>query len=176
MTMKRAGDIMLPLEAFPYIPYWFSLRQALAELEEAQVTRANRKPMPWLILVFSARNQLLGIVRQREILQGLRRTLMPETAKNYLPSASDASADLDLYRLGFSPEKALQVLRNQVERQIVEFMEPIHTTVEYDDYALLAIHLMIDRNLSFVPVVKEGQIVGLVYAEDALHEVIRQIV
>jgi CBS-domain-containing membrane protein len=174
--MKRAGDIMLPLEAFPYIPYWFSLRQALAELEEAQTKRSAQRPMPWLILVFSARNQLLGIVRQREILQGLRRTLVPEAAKSYMPTTSEPSADLDLYRLGFSPEKAVQVLRNQVERQILEFMEPIQATVEHDDYALLAIHLMIDRNLSFVPVVRDGQIVGLVYAEDALHDVITQIV
>ncbi|MBI5115405.1 CBS domain-containing protein [Candidatus Poribacteria bacterium] len=176
MLMKRAGEIMMPLEEFPYIPYWFTLRQALAELEEAEIKRANQKPIPWVILVFSARNQLLGIVRRREILQGLKPSLTPSKVRDYYPSVPDAASDQNLYRFGFSPEKAIQELRNQIERQIIEFMAPIQATVDYDDYAMVAIHLMIDRDLSFVPVVRDGQIVGLVYAEDVIHEVIKHIV
>jgi signal-transduction protein with cAMP-binding, CBS, and nucleotidyltransferase domain len=63
-----------------------------------------------------------------------------------------------------------------LERQIIEFMIPIQATVDHDDPMLLAIYLMIDRGLTFVPVVRDGQIVGLVYAEDVLHEVIGHIV
>ncbi|RJP67046.1 MAG: CBS domain-containing protein [Candidatus Abyssobacteria bacterium SURF_17] len=176
MEMKCVGDIMMPLEAFPYIPYWFTLRQALAEMEDAGVRRPNQKPMPWLILVFSARNQLLGIVRQHEILQGLRSAVVPERLKNYYPTSAEVTADFNLFRLGFSAERAIQELRSQLERQIIEFMIPIQATVDHDDPMLLAIYLMIDRGLTFVPVVRDGQIVGLVYAEDVLHEVIGHIV
>jgi CBS domain-containing protein len=173
MDTKRVGDIMIPLDAFPYIPYWFTLRQALAEWEDAWMKRgANRRPLPWLILVFSARNQLLGIVRQRDILQGLKPSLAPSRVKEFYTTGSDGGMDLNLYRLGFTPQKATQELRSQLERQIIEFMTPITATVEYEDYALLAIYLMIDRNFTFVPVMKNEQIVGLVYAEDALREVI----
>lgn len=176
METKCVGDIMMPLEAFPYIPYWFTLRQALAEMEDAGVKRPNEKPMPWLILVFSARNQLLGIVRQREILEGLKSSVVSERLKNYYPAGAEATADFNLFRLGFSAERAIQELRSQFERQIVEFMIPIRATVDHDDSVLLAIYLMIDRSLTFVPVVRDGQIVGLVYAEDVLHEVIGHIV
>lgn len=166
---------MMPLDSFPYIPYWFTLRQALAELEEAEIERPALKAVPWLILVFSSRNQLLGIVRQREILQGMKSSIVPERVKDYYSTASDNAADLDLYRL-VSPEKAIQELRNQAERPIIEFMAPIEATVDYNDHAFLAMHLMINRNLSFVPVARNGQIVGLVYAEDVLHEVLKHIV
>ena len=95
--------------------------------------------------------------------------------KDFYATGSDGGTDLNLYRLGFTPEKAIQELRNQLDRQIIEFMVPIQATIDYDDYALLAIYLMIDRNLTFVPVVKDEQIVGLVYAEDVLHDVIGRI-
>jgi len=175
MEMKRVGEIMMPLEAFPYIPYWFTLRQALAELEEAEVKRTQTRPVPWLILVMSAQNHLLGIVRQREILQGLRPS-QPGKLRDHYPEVADLTADLNLYRLGFSPDKAVAELRGQVERQIVEFMAPIQATVDYNDYPLLVIYLMIDHNLTFVPVVQNGQIAGIVYLDDVLHEVIKSIV
>jgi CBS domain-containing protein len=176
MEMKRVGEIMMPLEAFPYIPYWYTLRQALAALEDAEVKRSSQQSLPWLILVFSAQNQLLGIIRQREILQGLRPSLIPDGLRNHYPGASEGTTDPNLYRLAFSPEKAIHELRTQVERQVVEFMIPIQATVDYDDYALLAIYPMIDRNISFVPVVRNGQIVGLACAEDVLQEVVAHIV
>lgn len=175
MDTKCVGDIMIPLEMFPYIPYWFTLRQALAEWEDVWTKRADKRPIPWLILVFSAKNQFLGIVRQRDVLQGLRPSLAPEKVKDFYTTGDDGGTDLNLYRLGFTPQKAIQELRGQLDRQIIEFMVPIQVTIEYDDHALLAIYLMIDRNLTFIPVVKDGQIVGLVYAEDVLHEIIARI-
>ena len=175
MVMKCAGDITMPLSAFPYIPYWFTLRQALAELADEENKRKLEKPVPWLMLVFSAQNQLLGIVRRQNILEGLRSSL-PDKLRDQFPTVSSMAADLDLYRMSFSEERACQDLRNQIERKIIEFMTPIEATVDRSDPALIAIYLMINHNLTFVPVVENGRIVGIVYAEDALHEVITHIV
>jgi len=47
-------------------------------------------------------------------------------------------------------------------------MAPIQETVNYEDHALIALYLMIDQGLTFVPVVKDEQVAGLVYAEDVL--------
>ena len=33
MYLFRAGDIMIPLDKYPHIPYWYTLQQALAEME-----------------------------------------------------------------------------------------------------------------------------------------------
>ena len=32
MAFKRVGDVMIPLDEYPHLPHWFTLRQAL-ELE-----------------------------------------------------------------------------------------------------------------------------------------------
>ncbi len=34
---KTAKDLMIPLEDYPHIPYWFTLRQAMAIIREAAV-------------------------------------------------------------------------------------------------------------------------------------------
>ena len=175
MELKCVGDIMTPLEAFPYIPYWFTLRQALAEWEDTWLKSPDHKSIPWLILVFSARNQLLGAVRHRDILPGLKTSLMPDRLRDHYSKASDEGVDLNLFRLSFTPQKASQELTKQFERQIIEFMIPIQETVDYEDHALIALYLMIDQGLTFVPVVKDEQVAGLVYAEDVLHEVITNI-
>ena len=47
--------------------------------------------------------------------------------------------------------------------------------MDYGDPILLAIYLMIDHGLTFVPVVKAGKITGIVYIEDALSEVIAPV-
>jgi len=111
---------MTPLEAFPYIPYWFTLRQALAEWEDTWLKRPDYKSIPWLILVFSARNQLLGAVRHRDILPGLKTSLMPDRLRDHYSKASDEGVDLNLFRLSFTPQKASQELTKQFERQIIE--------------------------------------------------------
>ncbi|MBW2638541.1 MAG: hypothetical protein JRC86_13740 [Deltaproteobacteria bacterium] len=120
MELKCVGDIMTPLEAFPYIPYWFTLRQALAEWEDTWLKRPDYKSIPWLILVFSARNQLLGAVRHRDILPGLKTSLMPDRLRDHYSKASDEGVDLNLFRLSFTPQKASQELTKQFERQIIE--------------------------------------------------------
>ncbi len=175
MEMKRAGEIMLPLEAFPYVPYWFTLRQALAELGSIEAARDSGKRILWIILVFNAQSQFLGIVQRQDILRGLRPSLRDKIRGIYPPFASEP-VDPNLSRLSFSPETAIQELKNQIEHQIIEFMTPIQISVDFEDHALLAVNLMIDRDLTFVPVVKAGQIAGILYIEDALNEVIASLI
>ena len=173
MEMKCAGEMMIPLSSFPYIPYWFTFRQALAELESAEGRRGPGRNVPWVMLVFSAQNQLLGIVERRDMLQGLRRSA---GKTDQLAAATEVAEDFNLYHLGFTAERAVQELRSLMEKQIIEFMTPIHATVELSTPALLVMYLMIDRNLTFIPVVEGGQIAGIIYAEDAVSEIITRAI
>lgn len=176
MSARSIGDIMMPLETFPYCPYWFTLRQAFAEIEDMEIKRPDGKPVPWLILVFSAQNQLLGMVQRRNILQGMNAQLNLGRVHQPGTGITAAPSDSDLFRLGFSESKVTNDLREQLERKIIEFITPIEVTVSYNDPALIAMYVMIEHNFSFVPVAKEGHIVGLAYAEDVLRETIAEIV
>jgi CBS domain-containing protein len=175
MEMKCVGEIMLPLELFPYIPYWFTLRQALAELGSVGAARESGRRTPWIILVFNPQNRFLGIVQREDILRGLRPG-MNDKSPGIHSAYSGTSPDSDLSRLSFTPVKAVRELKDQIERQVVEFMRPLQTTVEYQDPVLLAMYLMIDHGLAFVPVVKSGEVVGIVYVEDVLSEVIAPVI
>ena len=173
MEMRRVGEIMIPLNAFPHIPFWFNLRQALAALQNAEKERSGQEHVPLIILVFSAQNLLVGTVGRNEIMCGLRPTFSTVQTSAVAGASLDVTSNKDLYGVFFSQERALKQLRNQVERQIVEFMAPIEVTVDYNDFVPHAIYCMIDHNLTFVPVAQDNQIVGMAYAEDVLHEVIK---
>gem|GEM_PF-3295174 len=174
MRMKCAGELMLPLESFPYIPHWFTLRQALAELGGAAAQRSAQKCSPWIILVFDAQGLFLGIVQRQDILRGLNPG-KPGRTKELASSYPTTKSDPNLSRLGFSAEKGLQEIKNHIERPISELMTPVQIMVEYNDPILLAIYLMIEHDLTFVPVMKDDRIVGVVYVEDALNEVIATV-
>jgi CBS domain-containing protein len=171
--MKRAREVMIPLERFAYIPYWFTLRQAMAELQREGAERAPGERLPWMILVFSAQNKLLGMVRRREIMRGL----MPDIARcqdrSYGAESLRVNMPTDLYKMSFSEEQIIESLRVQIERPISEFMLPIEVTVDYDDYLIHAAYVMIDKDLSFVPVVKEGSVVGIIDAVRVLGEIVK---
>lgn len=173
--MKRAGEVMLRLDAFPYIPYWFTLRQALAELGEAEARENSSRKTPWTILIFSAQNQFLGIVQRPDILRGLNSKLQGET-HGLPPPYPSSPTDPNLSRLGFSEQRAIQKLKEHLERPIADFMTPVQVTADLNDPILLVIYLMIDHGLTFVPVMKLNEIVGVVYIEDALNEVIASVI
>ncbi len=173
--MKRVDEIKLSLDVFPCIPYWFTLRQALAEMNDIETSGGSERYIPWIMLVFDAQNRLLGIVQRRNILSGMRSGIFDKVGGLY-PSAETAPADPDLSRLSFSQEQATRELQSQFERQIIEFITPIKVMVDIGDPILLAICLMIDHDLTFVAVTKDDEIVGIAYIEDALQEVITEIV
>ncbi len=62
---------MIPLDEYPHIPYWFTIRQAMAEMEKTEVGIEDRKSLPRQVLVFNESYELLGMVRRRDILRGL---------------------------------------------------------------------------------------------------------
>lgn len=177
MSRKTVFELMHSLNEFPHIPYWFSLRQAMAEFDRAQAacTGAPDKRLPWLVLVFDAKNQLLGFVRRREIMQGLRPALLDKPIGNG-DKLADLKSDPNLINLSFDYDKALAELRHQIERPIVEFMAPVDVTIDANDYVLQAIYLMIDRRVSYLPAVQDGAIVGMLYALDVLEEVTRLVI
>ena len=65
MNLYRAGDIMIPLNKYPHIPHWFTMRQALAEMEHTELEIGGRGSLPRVVLVFDEEYALLGIVRRR---------------------------------------------------------------------------------------------------------------
>lgn len=168
----RAADLMIPIEEYPHIPYWFTLREALAEIEQSQLEHAGRKSLPRAVLVFDERYQLLGIVRRRDILRGLEPDFLAGGFRNQKQPFA-VTADASLTELSW--EELVSGLRAQCERPVSEVMLPLKTTVQADDNLLKVVYEMTRNNLSFVPVLRDGKVAGVVRTVELCREVARLV-
>ena len=169
MEMKRAGDIMIPLDEYPHLPYWFTLRQATVELEKSEVEIHGRKSLPRAVLIFDEKYQLMGMARRRDIMRGLEPEFLMSRPIESRKTLFDVKVDPNLSELSY--DKLLQGMRRQAERPIGDVMRPIVATVDVEDHLVKIIYEMVDRGLSILPVLKDGKVVGVVRSVDAFHEI-----
>ena len=169
MDMKRAGDIMIPLDEYPHLPYWFTLRQATAELEKSEVEIDGRKSLPRAVLIFDEKYQLMGMARRRDIMRGLEPEFLISKPIESRKTMFDVKVDPNLSELSY--DKLLEGMRRQAERPISDVMRPIVATVDFEDHLVKIIYEMVDRGLSLLPVLKEGKVAGVVRSVDAFREI-----
>ncbi len=169
MDTKRASDLMIPLSDYPHIPYWFSLRQAIATLLASEIEVRGRKSLPRGFLVFNEAYELLGQVRRRDILRGLQPRFAEGAPRDYRKKLFDVKTDPDLLELSY--DRLMGGVREQAERPVGDVMQPIKVTLKHDDHLLKIIYEMVENNLSMLPVLKDGSVVGVVRSVDVLEEV-----
>ena len=169
MEMKRAGDIMIPLDEYPHLPYWFTLRQATVELEKSELEIDGRKSLPRVVLIFDEKYQLMGMARRRDIMRGLEPEFLMSRPIESRKTLYDVKVDPNLSELSY--DKLLQGMRRQAERPISEVMRPIAATVDFEDHLVKCIYEMVDRSVSVLPVLKAGKVVGVVRSVDVFREI-----
>ncbi len=173
MEKVHAGDIMIPMDEYPHIPYWFTLRQAIVEMEGSELERNGRKSLPRVVLVFNEKYELLGMVRRRDILRGLEPEFLSQKPLSYRRKLFDVRVDPDLSELSF--DKVIAGVRERAERPVSEIMIPIEVTVDYDDHIVKVIYEMNLHNLSILPVLKDNKVIGVVRTVDVFHEIAKSV-
>ena len=169
MVSKRAGDIMIPLENYPHIPYWFTLRQAVAELAKSELKHKDRTSLPRSLLVFDEKYQLLGIVRRRDILRGLEPKFLKTIPPPRRGQLFDVEIDPDLVEL--SSGKIIKAMQEQAEHPVSEVMQPIVATADTNDHVAKLIYKMVSREQDLIPVIKDNSVVGVVRTVDVFDEI-----
>jgi CBS-domain-containing membrane protein len=169
MAFKCVGQIMIPLDEYPHLPHWFTLRQALAELEQSQlIVGEGRIASPRSALIFDEAYRLLGQLRRRDIMRGMGpRHLASEKLHLHFQEIS-MHPDPNLSDLSF--DKTIKTLREQSERKVSEVMQPIVTTLEYEDPLMKAVSKFVEHNLSLIPVLRDGKVAGVVNTVVVCHE------
>ena len=157
---KKVKDLMIPLEDYPHIPYWFTLRQAMAIVREASI-KFEGSFEPRAVLVFDEKYQLLGMLTLRDIIKGLEPRFMHETAL----IKSDPSL-LVLTKDFFGPG-----LREASQKQVSEVMSPIRITVEGEAPIAKALFLMIKENVGMMPVMMARKVAGMIRLNDLFQEI-----
>ena len=157
---KRVKELMIPLEDYPHIPYWFTLRQAMAIVREAAI-KFEGSFEPRAILVFDEKYQLMGMLTLRDIIKGLEPRFMHETALvKSDPNLTVLMGDL------FGPG-----MREASQKPVSEVMSPVKVTIQGNDPLAKAIFMMIQENVGMMPVVQDGKVTGMVRLSDLFKEI-----
>ena len=157
---KKVKDLMIPLEDYPHIPYWFTLRQAMAIVREASI-KFEGSFEPRAVLVFDEKYQLMGMLTLRDIIKGLE----PKFAKD----AGLIKADPNLAVLMgdmFGPG-----MKEASQNPVSEVMSPIKVTVNGDDPITKALFQMILENVGMMPVLLDKKVVGMVRMSELFKEI-----
>ena len=167
MEALIAENIMIPLEKYPHIPYWFTLRQAIAEIQHSELEISGKKSLARAVLVFDEEYKLLGMVRRRDIMWGME----PDLGKKAKISKKlfDVQPDPNLFEL--SHEAFAKQVAEQAEYPVSSIMIPIEHTVDYNDHLLKIIYEMNHNNYSMVPVMKNDVVIGVVRTVEVISEI-----
>jgi signal-transduction protein with cAMP-binding, CBS, and nucleotidyltransferase domain len=157
-NQKKVREVMIPLEDYPHIPQWFTLRQAVAIVRESAIKYAGVFS-PRAVLVFSKDHQLVGILTLRALLKGLK----PDFLRSDVPFATDMDDVL-------GPD-----IKKQAERPVSEVMAPVRASVQADDSLVRAMFLIIKENVGTMPVMEEGRVLGMVRLTELFLEVSQAI-
>ena len=164
---------MIPLEKYPHIPYWFTLRQAMAEMEHSEIEINGRKSLPRVVLVFDEKYRLMGLVRRRDILRGLEPEFLLEKPLNERRKLFDVETAPLHWEI--SLKEILEGTLKRAERQVSEIMRPIESTADYRDHLFQIIYEMNINRVNALPVLKDGRVVGVVRSVEVFSEVARLV-
>ncbi|MHC4695460.1 MAG: CBS domain-containing protein [Planctomycetota bacterium] len=168
MPAKFVRDIMVPLEEYPCIPHTLTLRDAIEEMA-VQILRQKQATLPRVVLVFDDDFcELLGVLRRRDIMRGLEPGFLVSGSLDYSKKLFNIEADPNLAELSF--DRIVAHIRQRASRPVREVMSPIKATVNHDDHITKAIYEMVNKNASMLPVLKDGEIVGVLRSVEVLGE------
>jgi CBS domain-containing protein len=164
LQKKKVREVMIPLEDYPHIPYWYSLRQAVAIVRESAIKYAGVFE-PRTVLVFNEKYQIVGILTLRDILKGLEPGFLQESDL----VKADPTLDIVMVDL-FGPR-----MKKKAERPVSEVMKPIKVSVKADDSLAKALFLMVKENVGMMPVMEDQRMAGMVRLTDLFLEISQAI-
>lgn len=169
MEALTAEELMIPLDNYPHVPYWFTIRQAVAEIHHAALEVGGRTSLARAVLIFDEDYKLLGLVRRRDILKGLEPSNFFGKPNDEKMQYYDITVDPNL--LEMSPDKLIHTIRERAETPVRDIMIPIKHAVNNDDHLLKVIYEMNQTQLSMMPVLKEGSVIGVIRTVEVMDAV-----
>lgn len=171
--MKCAQELMIPLDNYPHITYWSTLRETIAIMENSQLEFNGRKSIPRVALVFNEEYHLVGIIRRRDILRGIEPRFLKTKGFQYRKKLFEIDVDPNLSELSY--DKLVKDIKEQAQKTVKEVMLPIKVTINHDDHIFKIIYDLVATNVSIIPVLKDNKVIGVVRTIDCLAEIAKLI-
>jgi CBS domain-containing protein len=167
-VVRRIREIMIPVDQYPSVRDNATVRDAIAVMESAELEVDLKKSLPRVILVFDGIDVLVGYVRRRDIMRGLEPNFLVSQSLEYRQKLFDVSIDPNLVELSY--DRVVKGIRSQAERPVSDVMRPLEAIVDADDHVMKAVYEMVSLNVSLLPVLHEGNLVGVVRSVDVFRE------
>ena len=171
-SSKKVKDLMVEISKYPHIPYWLSVRDAIAMIhsayDETSEMGENR-----MVLVFDEKYQLQGILTFKNLLTGIEpRFERKDDQLPYkgLPHEDDAALSA-LAELTFC-EKC----KEEAAKPVSEVMTPIRATVDVNDSVAKAAFVMLQAAVSLVPAMDGETVAGVLRMSDVFKELTRIVI
>ncbi|MGW8265560.1 MAG: CBS domain-containing protein [Longimicrobiales bacterium] len=174
--VKRVREMMIPLEKYPSVRIDDTLKQAIEVIEGARLEVGRRVSLPRVLLVFDHDDDLVGIVRRRDIMRGLEPDFLVSQPLEYRVKFFEVGVDPHLSELSSELSKEVDLarvvkgLREQANRPVGDVLRPISTSLGPDDQVMKAVYEMVSLNESLIPVVEDDQVIGVIRSVDVFHE------
>lgn len=175
-AMKRVREMMIPLDRYPWVRIDDTLRHAVEVIEEARLEVGRRASLPRVLLVLDRNDDVVGIVRRRDIMRGLEPSFLVEQPLEYRVKLFEVAADPLLSELSsdlskeVAMERVVKGLREQAHRPVEDVLRPIPTSLGPDDQVMKAVYEMVSLNESLIPVVEDDKVIGVLRSVDVFHE------
>ncbi len=159
---------MIPIDQYPSVRDNTTLRDAIEVIEKAQLEVALRKSLPRALLVYDELGVYVGYVRRRDIMRGLEPQSLIAKPLEYRKKLFDVALDPNLSELSW--DHVVRGIREQGNRPVSDIMRPIEALLNSDDHVIKAVYEMVSMDLTLIPVLQDGQAVGIVRSVDVFHE------
>ncbi|MFW5951645.1 MAG: CBS domain-containing protein [Gemmatimonadota bacterium] len=169
MGLRTLREIMVPIDQYPSVRDTDTLRDAVEVIESAQLEVELRKSLPRYVLVFDGIGVLVAYVRRRDIMRGLEPRFLVTRPLEYRDKPFNVAIDPNLAELPV--DHMTKGIRRQSGRRVAEVMRPIEAILRAEDHVMKAISTMVSMDVSLIPVVDAGELVGVVRSVDVFHEV-----
>ena len=173
METKTIKDIMIPLDKYPSIDHHACLFEAIEVMSDASIDHDGCQSLPRNLLVFDDINQLVGIVRRRDIMRVLEPKFLSMRRMSYKKKLFDIEEDVNLTEMFY--DKIVTGMREKSKLSIVEAMRPVEMWIDQSEHIGKAIYEVVGHNISILPVIHDKQVVGVVRTVDLLKEIHRLI-
>ncbi len=160
MEKVLVSDIMIYLDEYPAVANNATILDVIDLMENFQIDINNSKSRPRVVLVLDKQDRLVGFIRRRDILRGLEPSFLQSKMLKYQKKLFDIKIDPDLSELSF--ETLLKELKTNSTKPVTEIMIKDIFTINYDEHLVKAISLLVENDITFLPVMNKGKVVGVI--------------
>lgn len=163
---RKVKELVVKITEYPHIPYWLSVRDAISMIRSVYGETPGPEE-PRMVLVFDEKYQLKGVLTLKNLLVGIEPRFLRRDEKSPYQGLTEADyASLSIFVEGTFSEKC----KEEARKPVSEIMTPIRAKVDVNDSVTKAAFIMLQADVSLVPVMDGQKIAGVLRMTDVFNE------